>query len=109
MTVSAATLIKEQQKLFVTDAELIRRLGVPEEAARRTIRVLDAQRSGFPRKQKIWGDRRYWPAVEQWLAQTNGMLWDDAARLIPEERSRNRPPRHPPLRSPAEGHTNGKA
>lgn len=103
MTVSAATLVKEKDKLFVTDAELIRRLGVPAEAARRTIRMLDVQRTGFPRKQKIWGDRRYWPAVEEWLAKTNGMLWDDAARLIPEERSRNRPPRHSPLRLPAEG------
>jgi hypothetical protein len=52
------------ETLWVTDAEMIRRLGVPEKIARPAIRLLDAQSaSGFPRKQKLWGDRRYWPAV----------------------------------------------
>jgi hypothetical protein len=49
--------------LWVTDAELIRRLGVPEKIARATIRMLDSKSSDFPKKQKLWGDRRYWPAV----------------------------------------------
>jgi len=50
--------------LWVTDAEMIRRLGVPEKIARTAIRMLDAKpESGFPRKQKLWGDRRYWPAI----------------------------------------------
>ncbi len=50
--------------LFVDDAELIRRLGVPEKIARRAIYVLEGRRdSGFPQKQALWGNRRYWPAV----------------------------------------------
>jgi hypothetical protein len=57
------TIEREQGKLWITDAEMIRRLGVPEKTARETIRMLDRQRSGFPQKQKLWGDRRFWPAV----------------------------------------------
>lgn len=77
MTATAAEQIEKRPRtkkrggLFVTDAELIERLQVPEKIARRTIEMLDRDpRSGFPKKQKIWGDRRYWPAVEQWLEHT---------------------------------------
>jgi hypothetical protein len=56
-------LEREKDKLWVTDAELIRRLGVPEKIARETLRMLDRQQNAFPAKEKIWGDRRYWPAV----------------------------------------------
>ena len=65
------------QTLYITDAELIRRLGVPEKIARQAIRELDARRdSGFPQKKKLWGDRRYWPAVKAWLDRTNGIKTD---------------------------------
>lgn len=104
MTISAATKERERDKLLVTDAELLRRLGVPDEHGRRVLRQLDAKPTGFPRKQKLWGDRRYWPAVQKWLERTSGMLDDGAARLIPENRHRNRPPQPSPLRRPAEGH-----
>jgi len=58
--------------LFVTDAELIRRIGVPEGAARNALRMLDRDRgSGFPAKQPLWGGRRYWPAVRLWFDQTS--------------------------------------
>lgn len=67
--------------LFVNDAELIERLGVPEKMARAAIRSLDMdRRSGFPKKQAIWGDRRYWPAVEKWLEKTGGLPQDDKMR-----------------------------
>jgi hypothetical protein len=70
-----ATLEREKDKLFVTDAELIRRMGVPEKDARAALQVLDANKtSGFPRKQKLWGDRRYWPAVKAYFERQNGML-----------------------------------
>lgn len=62
-----------RETLFVTDAELIRRLGVPEKHARRVIRELEAKRRGFPPKQKLWGDRRYWPDVKAFLDQTCGL------------------------------------
>jgi hypothetical protein len=65
--------------LYVTDAELIRRMGVPEKIAREAIRALDANRaSGFPQKQKLFGDRRYYPACVAWFDKTSG--------LIPHER-----------------------
>lgn len=58
--------------LWVTDAELIRRSGVPEKVAREAIRTLDRNpASGFPRKQKLWGDRRYWPAVKAYFERYN--------------------------------------
>jgi hypothetical protein len=69
----------ERDTLYVTDAELIRRMGVPEKIAREAIRALDANRvSGFPQKQKLFGDRRYYPACVAWFDKTSG--------LIPHER-----------------------
>lgn len=67
----AETLEREQDKFFVTDAELIRRIGVPEKTAREAIRMLEAK-SGFPKKQKLWGDRRYWPAVKVYMDKQYG-------------------------------------
>jgi hypothetical protein len=62
------TVDREKDKLFVTDAELIRRLGVPEKAARAAIYMLDRKGdSVFPPKLALWGDRRYWPAVRAWF------------------------------------------
>ena len=61
----------DPQTLFVTDAEMIRRLGVPEKIARDAIRMLDRNPSScFPKKQALWGDRRYWPAVVDYLDAT---------------------------------------
>lgn len=60
---------------FVTDAELIERLNVPEKIAREALRALDAnpRKTGFPQKQKLWGGRRYWPAVKAYLDRTSGL------------------------------------
>ena len=50
----AEILEGERDKLFVTDAEMIRRLGVPEKTARAAIRMLDLKRdSGFVGKPPI--------------------------------------------------------
>lgn len=60
--------------LWITDEQLIERLGVPAKVARDAIQELDAfegRRSGFPQKQKQWGGRRYWPAVRQWFDEAN--------------------------------------
>lgn len=64
-----------RETLYITDAELIRRIGVPEKIARRVIRELDAKHhlTGFPQKQKLWGGRRYWPAVKAYLDRTSGL------------------------------------
>jgi hypothetical protein len=64
-----------RETLWVTDAELIRRMGVPEKIARAALHALDAdpRRTGFPQKNKLWGDRRYWPAVRAYLDKQNGL------------------------------------
>jgi hypothetical protein len=66
-----------RETLYVTDAELIRRMGVPEKIARAALHALDRNKgSGFPQKKKLWGDRRYWPAVKAYLDRTNGLRMD---------------------------------
>ena len=88
------TLESEKDKLFVTDAELVRRLGVPAPIARAAIRGLDDNpRSGFPPKSDLWGNRRYWPAVLDWLDRSNGISGIGAARVAPENPHRSGPPR----------------
>jgi hypothetical protein len=70
----AVHYVLTEPTLFVTDAELIRRLGVPEKIAYAAIHMLDRARdSGFPQKQATWGKRRYWPAVKQWFDRHNGV------------------------------------
>lgn len=74
-------LEQENGKLYVTDAELVRRLGVPEKIARAAIQAMDRDpRSRFPRKQKLWGDRRYWPAVKAYLDRHNGLRMEPSTR-----------------------------
>lgn len=63
-----------RETLYVTDAELIRRMGVPEKIARAALQAFDRDRGkGFPQKQALWGNRRYWPAVKAFLDRTNGL------------------------------------
>lgn len=73
-----------KDKLYVTDAEIIRILGVPEKVARQAIRALDQNRnSQFPKKQALWGDRRYWPAVKLWLDRTGGLKMEASPEARP--------------------------
>jgi hypothetical protein len=68
------TIEREKEKLYVTDAELIRRLGVPEKIGRAMLHVYDREKNrGFPQKQAVMGNRRYWPAVKAFLDRTNGL------------------------------------
>lgn len=61
------------ETIWVTDAELIRRSGVPEKIMRDNLRALDANpRSGFPPKQRFYGDRRHWPSVKAYFEKTSG-------------------------------------
>lgn len=68
----AETLEREKDKLYLTDAELIRRLGVPANVLRPIIPNLE-NKYGFPPKQPLFGGRRYWPAVKAWLDKHNGL------------------------------------
>lgn len=74
------TLEREKDKLWLLDSELIRRLGVPEKLGYETLRMLDAKGNGFPRKQKLWGDRRYWPAVKDYFDRQHGLKVDASPR-----------------------------
>lgn len=81
MTMPAAdTLEREKDKLWVKDSELIRKLGVPEKVGYETLRMLDAKGAGFPKKQKLWGDRRYWPAVKAYFDRQYGVKVDASQR-----------------------------
>jgi len=63
-----------REGLWVTDAELIRRTGLPERVVRVALHTLDADRkSGFPQKKALWGNRRYWPAVKAYFDRTNAI------------------------------------
>lgn len=73
---SAPTIEREKDKLYLTDAELIRRLGVPEKKFRDVLLALETKH-GFPRKQALFGGRRYWPAVKAWLDRHHGITMDE--------------------------------
>lgn len=78
MTAPAAqTLEREKDKLYLTDAELIRRIGVPEKTMRSMLPGLE-KNYGFPKKSPLFGERRYWPAVKSWLDMHNGLTVDPA-------------------------------
>jgi hypothetical protein len=73
------TLESERDKLFVTDAEIIRRLGVPEKIGRSAIQELEKFHPGrprFPQKDPLFGDRRFWPAIEKYFMLRHGMTSD---------------------------------
>ena len=54
-----------QEGLFVSDVELYRRLGVGPRTGKIAVRALEP--AGFPEKDRLWGNKRYWPAVRVFL------------------------------------------
>lgn len=69
------TIEREKDKLYVTDAELCRWLGVPWGTLKPIILELE-NKKGFPRKSSLFGGRRYKPAVKLWLDRHNGLNID---------------------------------
>lgn len=66
------------ETLWITDAELIRRSGVPEKIMRRNLHEYDAKpQLGFPKKFKPYGDRRYWPDVKAYFDKLNKVIAGD--------------------------------
>ncbi len=59
--------------LFVTDIELAELLGIPLDILKYKLVELDNKQTGFPRKLPFWENRRYWPAVKDWLDRSNGL------------------------------------
>lgn len=58
----------QQDKLWVTDKELVKLLGCGEKHGARLLQQFDADKaSGFPPKKALFGDRRYLPAVRAYF------------------------------------------
>jgi hypothetical protein len=58
--------------LFVSETELYRRLGVGPKTGKIAVQALE--RSGFPPKQPLFGNKRYWPAVRHFLDRYYGLI-----------------------------------
>ena len=68
------TLEAERHKLYVTDAELIRILGVPKKIGKAVLHVLTKEKKhGFPPPLQSFGGRRYLPAVKAFFDRTGGI------------------------------------
>jgi len=62
------------EPLYLTDTELARRIGCPHSTLRDALSMFDRDpRSGFPKKQPLFGGRRYWPAVRDYFDKLNGL------------------------------------
>ncbi|MCD1267221.1 hypothetical protein B5M44_26220 [Shinella sumterensis] len=61
--------------LFITDAQLAERIGLTTEQMKAKTSVLE--KSGFPTKDVMFENRRYWPAVRAWLDRRYGLYCSD--------------------------------
>ncbi len=57
--------------LFVTEAQCAERLGLSLDQFKAAL--LAADKSGFPMKDPLFANRRYWPAVRAWLDNRYGL------------------------------------
>jgi hypothetical protein len=75
-----ATLARPETQtdpLYINDAELIRRMGIPEKKARLLIRYWDDNpKLLFPQKDKLCDGRRYWPAVKAFFDQRSRRMME---------------------------------
>jgi hypothetical protein len=58
--------------LFIFDTEMYRRIGVSEKVGRVAVRELE-KRQVFPAKDPLFGNKRYWPAVQAFLDARAGI------------------------------------
>ncbi len=65
--------------LFLSDAEVGRRLGIAEGEWPRVRTAFE--REGMPRKDAV-ANKRYWPAIERWLLARNG--FSDSVHAPPD-------------------------
>lgn len=64
---------KRADTLYVTDAELIRRSGLPRDRLYKLLPELE-KKYGFPKKSPLFCGRRYWPAVKTWFDKHHAVL-----------------------------------
>lgn len=72
----------QADKLFVTDAECAARIGVSTEDFKAMTPTLE--RSGFPFRDPLFKNRRYWPAVKAYLDKRAGLESKFVRRQHPE-------------------------
>jgi hypothetical protein len=75
--------------LFLTDAQLIRRLGVPRKIGYAAIRDLEKEVRGrpkFPGYDPLFPRRRFWPAVEKYFMLRHTHHWQEATNATAETR-----------------------
>jgi hypothetical protein len=63
---------RNSSALFVSDTEMLRRIGVSKKIGRIAIRELE-KRLAFPPKDPLFGNKRYWPAVRAFLDARGGV------------------------------------
>jgi hypothetical protein len=73
----APTIAKKGDALYLSDVEIARRLGVGEKSVRAAFREFERRR-GFPKKDRLFGDKRYWPAVKAFLDRRHGLSMSSA-------------------------------
>lgn len=69
-------------RLFVSDSELVEMLGCTRDKGRAAIRTLE--REGFPRPDPVFGNRRYWPAVREFLDRRYGLGAKSSSPVVPD-------------------------
>ena len=75
--------------LYLTDGQIAERIGVPTEDFKDMTSVLE--RAGFPSKDPLFNDKRYWPAIQAFLDKRNGLASSFTRRNpapIPEAKGR---------------------
>jgi hypothetical protein len=59
-------------KLFVSDSEIAARLGIKPDIIKEKIELWE--RSGFPRQDPMFDNKRYWPSIAGWLDRRFGVV-----------------------------------
>lgn len=65
----------EPTPLYMSDKEIMERIGICDNTWRRVICILEPR--GFPKKDPLFSNKRFWPAVEKYLykrAGSNGII-----------------------------------
>lgn len=63
--------MSKADKLYLTDSECAARIGVSTEEFKSALVELDRQ--GFPMKDPLFANRRYWPSVRAWFDRRYGL------------------------------------
>jgi hypothetical protein len=71
---NSSTLPDEEQRAIAAAVDDAVKALRGAKRCRISLHMLDREKHrGFPQKQAVWGNRRYWPAVKQWFDRTNGV------------------------------------